>query len=203
MSLIPDTPPAALAATEKAMPDAVDRIAITAAGLPMKPIEKPAPVSLGDINAAAAEAAEQQRLSALEGVVESTISERGQAILDAASKETGGEQQPVSQETAKAAAASPAPPKPTRRPPLPIVERLKVLEAIRSAPADKPDAELANAISMAMDRAISGQMVRTYRIHLGLASVPMPSRAELSARLAAAEAALQAQKQLPLDQPSV
>lgn len=177
MSLIHDMPLASASSQADQAPDNVERISITAAALPMKPSAKPALVSLGDINEAAAEAAEQQRLDEMAVAVESSPSEPA----------------------ADAPAPQRQPAKQTRRPPLPMVERLKVMETIRQAPANKPDAELANAISMAMDRAISSQMVRLYRQQLGLASVPMPSRAELAARLAAAEAALAAQRGLPLD----
>lgn len=216
MSLIPTTPPAAdTGAASSVAPDAVARIAITAAALPMAPVAKPPRVSLDDINAeaqiAASAAAEEQALANV-GIVESTLSQRGSEILEGLhgqrldSAEPAADDRPTATDPGQAPPAAPDPApapeasqaKPARRPPLPIVERLKVLEAVRAAPALQPDAELANAISMAMDRAISTQMVRTYRQQLGLPSVAMPTRAELAARLAAAEAALAAQGRLDL-----
>ena len=83
----------------------------------------------------------------------------------------------------------------TRRAPMPMVQRLKVMEAVRGAPADEPDTELAARLSLSLDRAIGTGTVKDYRLQLGLASVPMPSKAELRAKLAKLQAVVAAMEQ--------
>ena len=94
--------------------------------------------------------------------------------------------------------------KATRRAPMSMVKRLDVLDAVRKAPADKPDAELAATISLALGHAVGSGTVASYRAQLGLPSVKMPSKAELRAKLAIAEQALAAAQQptLPLVEPA-
>lgn len=88
-------------------------------------------------------------------------------------------------------------PKPTkaRRAPMPMVQRLQVMEAVRAAPADEPDAELATRLSLALNRAIDSGTIKSYRVQLGLKSVPMPTKAELRAKLLALQAELAAKEQ--------
>lgn len=169
------------------------------------------------------------------GVVDSTLSERGQQLVAVAAKAMGldaGEAQaaaelppvfavihPEPTLAAELAAPVDAPPgvkliqgevgkldadikiveappaKPARRAPMQMVQRLRVMELVRAAPADKPDVELATEISMALDRAVGSSTIAGYRRQLGLASVKMPSKAELQAKLRALEAKLQEAQQ--------
>lgn len=99
-------------------------------------------------------------------------------------------QQTRAQLDAALVAGSPAAKKVARRSPMPMVQRLRVLELVRAAPVDKPDAELAADISLAIDRAVGSSTIADYRKQLGLASVKMPSKSELQAKLRALEAKL-------------
>ena len=83
----------------------------------------------------------------------------------------------------------------TRQSPMPMVQRLKLMEAIRSAPADEPDSELATRLSLQVGRAIASATIKAYRQQLGLVSVASLTKAALRARLAELQAELQAAQQ--------
>lgn len=115
-------------------------------------------------------------------------------------------QQSINEAMAAVAGASdksPVAAKKARRAPMTMVKRLEVLDTIRKAPVDKPDAELATEISLALGHAVGSGTVASYRAQLGVPSVRMPSKADLRAKLAAMEKALAAVQQptLPAIEP--
>lgn len=161
-----------------------------------KPLATPAPALR---NIAADEKAEPT-------VAEKLVATAAKAMgLDAGEAKAAAELPPANaQDQANQAAraqleampvAGAAKPGKTRRAPMPMVQRLQVMEAVRAAPADEPDTELAARLSVQLDRAIGSSTIKDYRLQLGLKSVPMPTKAELRAKLLRLQAELAAKEQ--------
>jgi hypothetical protein len=81
---------------------------------------------------------------------------------------------------------------------LTLAQKVRIVEIIKAAPADRPDVDVAADASAAIERAVSAQLIGTYRKDLGLQSVKQPTRAELRRRLEAVERALAEAKQVKL-----
>lgn len=223
MTLIPDAPPGALASAKAkaaapaavsigepkaaahaqhapvSLPQGVVESRLSPAGQALAEMAKnPDPAlrpatspTIDAINAELADAAQALREDAAQQAALASVQEDRQ--LEAAA----ADQQPP---TSAAVPGQPAA-KPARRAPPSIVERSRILGLIQAADATTPDATLAASISLALGRAVGNGMVSSYRKQLGLASVRMPTRSELAAKLAAAEAELAARRQpgLPVD----
>lgn len=170
MNLLSDAPLSITGSTPSALAPALVAIAM-----------RPATMDQG---AAVAAAPPTIELALPAGVVDSTLSERGEVLA------AGG----PNGELAIAEVVKPAA-KPARRAPMQMVQRLLVMEAVRSAPADEPDSELAARLSLQIGRAIGNSTVKDYRVQLGLVSVPMPTKSALRAKLAELQAELAAAQQ--------
>lgn len=88
-----------------------------------------------------------------------------------------------------------------RQLPLAAIEKFAVMKLIEQTPADRPDADIADAANktLGLHRPIAAALVGNYRKSMGLRSIPLPTRAELRAELERARELVALAKQGRLD----
>lgn len=98
-----------------------------------------------------------------------------------------------------------AAPTKTKTKPMNMADKFALMDFIRSGDATLPDRMLAERASQRFGRAVNPQTVTNYRKEFGIASVAMPTREELHARIAELEAQVltQAERIKELLQPRV